>query len=586
MSSIYIIILIFILLYSRRHWTYQKNKNLNPLFLKRNNPKRKIMISLIVALSLFLQPFAPILDSSKLIEDKQQSVEAATLAEVRLLENVDVDATLNEDETSLNLILTGNGIADVELLKPEKTTVFYAPDLAGQMTENGPATVQVEILPITLPEDSVLGGLVGELTELVTRLVGEIVVTVAELLNNPLTGILINVQGLDEVEDALDNLNNLNTALSDLATYVGQEDVVIDERGYITVEFSEGLGSHLDGLVNNLLVDTLTELLDAIENLKIGGIIGGVLELLLGDLIDTVIPNINEILDALGDGTVNLANDLAMTQVMGETSISLSVNVAPAVEGEVFIAGTVLNIDSATIDLELLSNLESTDTVSFSDTTAPDAPILNYVYQSDTVVTGRGEPNTTVYINIEGENVIYDGVVDKNGDFSFSDLSLKPGTTITAYLKDTAGNQSESTVTTVIEEKISFDVPDNIAFEPTAIDGEIVRIPREDSNWTIEVEDTRRPGKPFQVMATISEPLTSSNGKHHLPDALVFVNQEEESEPLTETPLEVFAGESGEDPNHSLSWEPNQGVMIEVNTENVYATDYSTTITWTLTDAP
>lgn len=92
----------------------------------------------------------------------------ASLAEVRLLENVNVDATLNQpadgEDYDLALNLSGTGVANVEALNPDRVVAFSIPELAGQMYQKGSADVSVDLTAITMDDIPAVGGLVTTLT--------------------------------------------------------------------------------------------------------------------------------------------------------------------------------------------------------------------------------------------------------------------------------------------------------------------------------------------------------------------------------------------------------------------------------------
>src|SRR5699024_12830454 len=93
----------------------------------------------------------------------------------QLLSNVNILADNSVNPYEVSLSMTGTGLAEAELLAPDRVGVFYIPELAGHMHEAGQADVRVEILPITMedlpPVCSAVKGLTGTLTGLVKWLV-------------------------------------------------------------------------------------------------------------------------------------------------------------------------------------------------------------------------------------------------------------------------------------------------------------------------------------------------------------------------------------------------------------------------------
>src|SRR5699024_8292008 len=146
--------------------------------LHKGNSRRLRKTAAIAATTLILtMPVNNVLTQLNMPGFEAHYASAASLADVQLLTDVASSAGLTENPGppyDLKLAMAGTGLADVELLTPERVGVFYAPDLAGKMTADGPANVRVEILPITMDDlpalKNLVGGLTGTVTDLVTGL--------------------------------------------------------------------------------------------------------------------------------------------------------------------------------------------------------------------------------------------------------------------------------------------------------------------------------------------------------------------------------------------------------------------------------
>ncbi|HFR3775753.1 TPA: Ig-like domain-containing protein, partial [Streptococcus suis] len=92
-----------------------------------------------------------------------------------------------------------------------------------------------------------------------------------------------------------------------------------------------------------------------------------------------------------------------------------------------------------------VDTISGTDTVTpNTDTTAPEAPIVNTPKAGDKTVTGTAEPGSTITVTT---------TADENGNFTVdvpAGVELKAGDKVTASATDKAGNISASTVVTVI----------------------------------------------------------------------------------------------------------------------------------------
>jgi len=129
-------------------------------------------------------------------------------------------------------------------------------------------------------------------------------------------------------------------------------------------------------------------------------------------------------------------------------------------------------------------------------------------------------------------------------------------------------------------------IPDSINFQTTTIPSKETIIQRDDSNWEMSVYDELS-GRGWHITATIDAPLIStSNSTHKLLNALVYVDDEGNTTPLSTTPIKVFEYTTRTDSIIPVSWDANKGILLKINPIEVYAETYTTTINWTLTDAP
>lgn len=114
-------------------------------------------------------------------------------------------------------------------------------------------------------------------------------------------------------------------------------------------------------------------------------------------------------------------------------------------------------------------NVSGPVTVTAPDTTAPAAPTDLAVNDDGTILTGRGEPGTTVTIKNADGVVLGSAVVGQDGNFS---VTLNPpqtdGQTLGASQSDAAGNQSPVATTvapdgTEVPDTTAPDAPTNLA---------------------------------------------------------------------------------------------------------------------------
>lgn len=108
--------------------------------------------------------------------------------------------------------------------------------------------------------------------------------------------------------------------------------------------------------------------------------------------------------------------------------------------------GAVLIVNAA----DSYGRISPEATVTVDDTTGPAAPQVNKVNDQATKVEGSSEPGATVIVKVNGAE--QRGTADENGNFSIDITPQKAGTVIEVQAIDAAGNLSEITRVTVVDE--------------------------------------------------------------------------------------------------------------------------------------
>jgi hypothetical protein len=111
--------------------------------------------------------------------------------------------------------------------------------------------------------------------------------------------------------------------------------------------------------------------------------------------------------------------------------------------------GKDIPIEDEEVDEE--KEYEEVVEVEAEDVTPPDAPKINPVDDNDKVITGKAEPGSSIFIEINGEFLDEETFVNKNGTFSIKISPLKADTIISASAVDAAGNQSDFTEKVVLD---------------------------------------------------------------------------------------------------------------------------------------
>lgn len=151
----------------------------------------------------------------------------------------------------------------------------------------------------------------------------------------------------------------------------------------------------------------------------------------------------NPYLDIVGEHLSARATPYSEVVVRDPNNVVIGHGSANA-RGEVFITLIVPQRNGETVRV---SELDSTGVeVSFGLTTAPDItppnPAQNLAFNNDlTIITGQGEPGSTVRIQDDGGDIIYRGPVDNLGNFTATlPRPARPGEEFYIMLEDPAGN--------------------------------------------------------------------------------------------------------------------------------------------------
>ena len=68
---------------------------------------------------------------------------------------------------------------------------------------------------------------------------------------------------------------------------------------------------------------------------------------------------------------------------------------------------------------------------------------------------------------------------------------------------------------------------------------------------------------------------------------LVFIDENSKSFVINNEPTKVYSGKSVSSPTDTtIKWSENQGMLLDITPQDILDESYSTTITWTLSDAP
>ncbi|PEL09791.1 Ig-like domain-containing protein [Bacillus sp. AFS017336] len=128
-------------------------------------------------------------------------------------------------------------------------------------------------------------------------------------------------------------------------------------------------------------------------------------------------------------------------------------------------------------------NVSAATTVKVLDKTAPNAPTINPIADNESVITGKAEANATVSVK-NGNTEIGTGKADSNGVYEIQIGKQTAGTSLTVTAKDSAGNESAASTTTVLDKT----APNSIIINPIG-DNETVLAGKTEANATITVKN-------------------------------------------------------------------------------------------------
>jgi hypothetical protein len=133
-----------------------------------------------------------------------------------------------------------------------------------------------------------------------------------------------------------------------------------------------------------------------------------------------------------------------------------------------------------------------------------------------------------------------------------------------------------------------YSVPEELEFNPTKIGNRTQTIERKDPTWKMVVEDNRLNKGTWRVTASLAEQFQDSSGQPLENNILIFSKGNQSEQWITSgSDVDVFEGKSSEDKElYDVSWNENEGPLLQVAPGAVKVGKYTGVITWQLVDAP
>ena len=181
------------------------------------------------------------------------------------------------------------------------------------------------------------------------------------------------------------------------------------------------------------------------------------------------------------------------------------------------------------------------------------------------------------------------GASDNEGEFSISTPVIAEGTPVTVKSNIPFLITTVTTASVPAGALTLLDPPEwmrfilaPIAFSPVVLYG------RQDSDWTISVEDSRAESSVWYLYATVDGPMTSEdNPAHTVPGALVCVDENDVVTPLGTNPVLIYTGEGngGSAKITEISWDTAKGILLQATpTPYFNGEEYRANISWELSD--
>lgn len=118
-----------------------------------------------------------------------------------------------------------------------------------------------------------------------------------------------------------------------------------------------------------------------------------------------------------------------------------------------FKRSSILRADSLVTVVSERNGIKSSREITVKKALPPQTPILNSISNLDTVITGQADYGSTVYVQVNGQQ-LYSSTINQTGTFKLflnGSNPLKAGTKLTAYVVDGAGRKSGSAEVTVVD---------------------------------------------------------------------------------------------------------------------------------------
>lgn len=216
------------------------------------------------------------------------------------------------------------------------------------------------------------------------------------------------------------------------------------------------------------------------------------------------------------------------------------------------------------------------------------------VYPNDSQITGTAQGNADVKVSYTNHGIPQNLMAEADASGIYQ--AAVPDTPLAQDMEITVLSHKNYLkarhVTKVLEQPsiLRFlSIPEELPFLAGQISALPQLIGRQEQGWAMSIEDTRGAGNTWRIDASVAHPLLGTDGTYTytLPNALVYVDQTGSPHTLGSAPTTVYSGTTGGSPFTEVGWAADRGLLVSLDGgEGNPNIAYSTTITWTLIDAP
>lgn len=217
------------------------------------------------------------------------------------------------------------------------------------------------------------------------------------------------------------------------------------------------------------------------------------------------------------------------------------------------------------------------------------------IYDGEKNISGNSTAGSYVGIFSGNENNISgSAVTDSDGKFLITLADGLPGGSVVYGASQYNFLRSYALATVISDDGVLkfYEVPSTLDFKTNYTPDAAVTIGRQNTDWSIQVMDTRKSSNDWAVYGSIESPLTASHGgsEYTLPDSLIYKNGSS-TQVFSSEPILIRQGVTDTDSENgitAINWAENEGPLIQINdSDNVLSnTNYTAKIKWTLVNGP